>query len=72
VTGALISVGALALIGRYGATEVRLTAFLLPATLLGFFAASRLRGLVDRAGVRPLVLALSAASALAVLVRAIR
>ena len=71
VTGAAISVAALALIGRYGVVELWLTAFLVPPALLGFVAAGWLRGLVDRSGVRPLVLTLSAASATAVLVRAI-
>jgi uncharacterized membrane protein YfcA len=71
VTGAVISVAALAMIGRFGVVELWLTAFLVPAALLGFVAAGWLRGMVDRAGVRPLVLALSAASATAVLIRAL-
>jgi len=71
VTGAVISVAALALIGRFGAVEIWLTVFLVPSALLGFVAAGRLRGLVDRAGVRPLILALSGASATAVLLRAL-
>ncbi len=69
VTGAAISIAALAVIGRYGVVELWLTAFLVPATILGYVAASGLQGVVDRAGVRPLVLALSAASAAAVLFR---
>lgn len=71
VIGALISVAALAVIGRFGIVELWLTAFLVPAGVLGFVAAGWLRGLVDHAGVRPLVLALSAASAIVVLIRAI-
>ena len=70
VTGAVISVAALAVIGRFGVVELWLTGFLVPAALLGFVVAGWLREAVDRAGVRPLVLALSAASATVVLVRA--
>jgi uncharacterized membrane protein YfcA len=70
VTGAVISVAALAVIGRFGIVELWLTGFLVPAALLGFVVAGWLREAVDRAGVRPLVLALSAASATVVLIRA--
>ncbi len=71
VTGNAISIAALAWIGRFGVVEIGLSGLLFPAALLGFAAAGWLRSVVDRAGVRPLVLALSAASATAVLVKAL-
>ncbi|MDH3213075.1 MAG: TSUP family transporter, partial [Myxococcales bacterium] len=71
VLGALFSIAVLAAIGRYGADEVALTACLVPAVLAGFIASRWLRGYADRSGVRPLVLGLSACSAVAVLVRAL-
>ena len=71
VVGTLISLAALAAVGRYRVAEILLTLYLVPGVLLGYFAAGRIRAIVDRAGVRPLVLALSFASAVAVLVRAL-
>ena len=66
-----VSIVALAFVGRFGWDEVVLTVFLCPAMLAGFYLGGVLRGPLDRAGIRPLVLGLSAASALAVLGRAL-
>jgi hypothetical protein len=71
VLGSLVSLVALALVDRFGAPELALSAFITVPALFGFALSTRIRGLTDRAGVRPLVLALSFFSALAVLLRAL-
>lgn len=71
VVGAAFSVAALAVVGRFGAVELALAAWLAVPATLGFFASRWLRGLADRAGIRPLVLGLSFFSAVAVLWRAL-
>jgi uncharacterized membrane protein YfcA len=71
VVGAALSIGMLALVGRFGWTELRASAFLLPALGVGFFASRYTAHLLDRGLVRPAVLVLSAGAALAVLVRAL-
>ncbi len=69
--GALVSLAALAAVDRYGAQEVALSFFLVPAVLAGDRLARRVRRFVDRAGVRPFVLGFSFLSALGVLYRAL-
>jgi uncharacterized membrane protein YfcA len=69
--GATLSLAALALVGRYGLTEIALSIALMPAILLGYLSARWTRGRVDRAGTRRFVLGLSFMSALGVLVRAL-
>jgi len=71
VLGATFSVVALSVVGRFGGDEAVLTAYLVPAILVGLFASRWLREYVDRSGVRPFVLGLSFCSAMAVLVRAL-
>jgi uncharacterized membrane protein YfcA len=61
VTG-LVSLVALAAAGRYGGSELLLSALLLPAVLVGFVASGPLRPWVDRGHTRSAVLWLSAAA----------
>jgi uncharacterized membrane protein YfcA len=66
-----LSLVVLALVGRYGKSEILLTLILLPGLVLGFLAGSPLsRFLPDRA-IRPMVLSLSGVAALIVLWRAV-
>ncbi len=69
VIGASLSLVALFLVGRFGGTELRLALVLLPGTLLGFAASSRLARLLDRGYTRPAVLGVSAAAAVSVIAR---
>jgi uncharacterized protein len=69
--GTSLSVVALAIVGRFGAPEVRLTVFLIPAMVLGFAVASPARHLLPEWAIRPLVLVLSGLSGVVVLIRAI-
>jgi uncharacterized membrane protein YfcA len=71
VIGALISLTALAAVGRYGKEEILLSVFLIPAILVGDLASGRMRSYVDGAGVKPFILALSFLSAAGVLYRAL-
>jgi len=69
--GSLISLAALAFVGRFGIYELTLAALLLPGILLGFAVSGRLTGVLDRGYTRPAVLGLSSLAATAVLIRAI-
>lgn len=69
VAGAVISLAALAAVGRFGATEAWLGAALVPGIILGFMASSRLKGLVDRGYTRSAVLAVAVASGMGVIIR---
>jgi len=71
VIGSLISLVALASIGRFGPAELRASAPLLVGVALGVSISQPLLPLFDRGATRPLVLGLSAVSALAVLARAL-
>jgi len=70
--GAVVSLVALAAVGRYGRAELILTAWLVPAVLAGFAASGWIRESVDRVGARPFVLGLSVLAALGILFRAVR
>lgn len=71
VAGVLLSVAGLAAIGRFGPAELLWGALLLPGTLLGYFVSRfTVRGL-NEAWLRPAVLAVAGASALAVVLRAL-
>jgi len=72
VIGAIVSLAALAAVGRYGRTEIILSIWLVPAVLAGFAASGSIRESVDRAGARPFVLGLSILAALGILYRAVR
>ncbi|MEJ7582826.1 MAG: sulfite exporter TauE/SafE family protein [Acidimicrobiales bacterium] len=70
VAAAAISLVALVPAGRLGRTELAAGASMVPGAVCGFFLARGLRGRFDAQRTRTAVLALSAASALVVLVRA--
>lgn len=67
--GSLVALPVLAAAGELAGDELRSGALLLPGTVLGFLASRPLVRHLDRRSVRPWVLGLSAAAALAVLVR---
>jgi uncharacterized membrane protein YfcA len=71
VIGAIISLVALAAVGKYGRAEIILSIELLPAILAGYLASSWVRESVDRIGARPFVLGLSVLAAVGILYRAI-
>jgi uncharacterized membrane protein YfcA len=68
--GVLLSLIALALVGKLGLQELLLGAILVPGILLGFSVSGLVVRWVDRKGVRPAVLAISFGSAMVVLWRA--
>lgn len=65
LAGALISIPALALVGRLGPGELLISLALLPGTFIGFAVSGHLTRLIDGRAVRPLVIGLSALSAVA-------
>ena len=69
LVGGLISVATFAVVGRLGVDAVAPTVALLPGTLSGFALSAPVARHLDRRSARPVVLALSALSALAVLAR---
>ncbi len=69
VVGVILSLVGLRLVGRFGITELGLAASLLPGILIGFFTSRHTSGLFDRGYTRAAVLALSAATGLAVILR---
>jgi uncharacterized membrane protein YfcA len=72
VIGALVSLVALAAVGRYGRAEIILSIWLVPAILAGYVTSGRIRKSVDRAGARPFILGLSVLAALGILYGAVR
>lgn len=68
IVGAAFAMLSLATIGRFGWLEIRLAGLLLPGTLLGFLASSRLVHWVDRGYTRPAVLILAGISAFVVII----
>lgn len=71
VIGSIVSIAALAVIGRFGVIEMHYAMPLLVGVVIGVAISHPLLGLFDRSATRPLVLGLSALSACAVLVRAL-
>ncbi len=70
VVGAIMSLAGLATVGRFGMTELRLGALLLPGVIVGFVLSNRAAAIVDRASAtRVLVLTVSAAAGFAVIIR---
>ena len=69
--GSMLSLIALAVIGRFGAAELAHSVVLIPGIVLGVLVSRPLLHWLDRGITRPLVLSLSTASALAVLARAL-
>lgn len=69
LVGGLVSLALLVAGGHFGAAELRASARLVPAVVVGFGAAGRLRHHVDGERARPAVLVVAAGSALALIVR---
>jgi uncharacterized membrane protein YfcA len=69
--GTTISVAALWWIGRFGVLELTLGLLLLPGVLLGFLLSQHTARRLDKAHIRPAVLALSALSAIVIALRAV-
>lgn len=69
IFGTIISLIALALIGRFGLTEIKATAVLMPGVVLGFLLSSRSTKILDRGFIRPAVLITSAISGIVVILR---
>jgi uncharacterized membrane protein YfcA len=69
VVGVTISLAGLAWVGRFGLTEVALAGALLPAILAGFWVSRHTAQRLDRGSLRPAVLAVSALSAAAVILK---
>lgn len=67
--GALLSALGLAVNGRFGAAEIAAGLLLCPGTLVGYLASHRFLPLVDKKGVRPAVLLVSALSAVVLIAR---
>jgi len=76
LSGYFVAVSALTFVGliiaeRFGIAEARSGLLLLPAALLGFVASRPLLPAVDRRGIRPSILAVSAAAAVVLLARTV-
>ncbi len=69
VIGVVISLAGLALAGRFGGTEVRLSLVLMPGALVGYLVSGRVRRYLDRGWMRPAILAVSFAAGAVVVVR---
>ena len=67
--GTVLSLLGLAMIGHYGLREAYLGLLLVPGMLFGFLASRPFVGGADRAGLRPAILGLSLASAIALIWR---
>lgn len=71
IVGASLSLAAVSAVGRFGATELALSALLVPAACLGFWLSRFGLAWVDAARLRFAVLALSSLAAVVVLTRAL-
>jgi uncharacterized membrane protein YfcA len=71
VWGSFISLGAVVIVGKFGADELYATAVLMPAVMVGFALSGRLTGHLDRGRTREVVLLVSGLSALVVIAREI-
>jgi uncharacterized membrane protein YfcA len=69
VFGVVISLSGLALIGRFGLEQVRLSLLLIPGVVVGYALSGRLAPILDRGWTRPAILAASAAAGIIVVVR---
>jgi hypothetical protein len=69
VAGVVMSIGALAAVGRFGMVEARLGGLLLPGTVLGYWLSHHTAGRLAERHVRPALLLVSAGAALAVILR---
>jgi uncharacterized membrane protein YfcA len=71
LVGGLVAIPAVVLAGKLGVDEIVPTLTLLPGTVAGFLLSGWTRRHVEGRNIRPFVLVLSAASAVAVVIRAI-
>jgi uncharacterized membrane protein YfcA len=69
IFGTMLSLVALAIIGRFGLREIQLTTVLLPGVFLGYFLSNRSMKILDRGFIRPAVLITSAISGIVVILR---
>ena len=68
IVGTVISLAALALAGRFGAQEIRLSAYLVPGTVLGYLLSRPAAAYLDSGRTRSAVLIVCALSAVSVIV----
>ena len=71
VIGLMISLTALAIVGRFGQPELALAAWLLPGAIVGYAVSSRIAPILDRGYTRTAVLTVSALAGLSVIAQAI-
>lgn len=71
IVGTVISLGALSWAGRFGVEELRLSGFLVPGTVLGYFMSRPAAAYLDRGRTRTAVLAVSILAAVSVIVTAL-
>jgi uncharacterized membrane protein YfcA len=71
LVGIVISLTALALVGRFGRPEILSTLFLSPAVVLGFLLSTRVTALLDRGHTRTVILAASGLAGAAVILEAL-
>ncbi|MGD9347733.1 MAG: TSUP family transporter, partial [Candidatus Aminicenantes bacterium] len=69
IFGTIISLIALAVIGRFGLTEIKAAAVLMPGVVIGFLLSNRSTQILDRGFIRPAVLVTSAISGIVVILR---
>ncbi len=69
VAGTIISITSLAIIGRFGQTELKATLVLIPGMILGFFLSKHTSKILDRGFIRPAVIIASAISGIVVILQ---
>ena len=69
VVGLIVSLSALAFVGRFGLDEIYAGAFLLPGVLAGFAVSRRIAPILDRGYTRAAVLTVSALAGLSIIVQ---
>jgi uncharacterized membrane protein YfcA len=67
IVGTILSLAALAAVGRFGRDELRLSLVLIPGTVLGYLVSYRAAAFLDTGHTRTAVLALSALAAVSVI-----
>jgi uncharacterized membrane protein YfcA len=72
LVGLVFSIGALALFGRFGASELQASLLMLPGVLAGFLLSPPVARAIDRGRTRIAVLVISSLAGLLVLAQALR
>jgi uncharacterized membrane protein YfcA len=67
IIGTVVSLIALAAVGRFGSEEIRLSLFLIPGTVFGYLLSNRAAAFLDAGYTRTAVLAVSALAAVTVI-----